>query len=85
MASKAGLAGPEQPGEIQRPTFTEWMDVCPDPYLRKYAWHGRRQAKLRREDLVEQGLSLVLVGLLGQGKLADEDLPRLGEHAFLPG
>src|SRR5258707_12798963 len=36
------------------------------------------------EDLVEQRFGLVLVGLLGQGELADQDLPGLGEHAFLP-
>src|SRR6266567_6100828 len=38
---------------------------------------------LGSEDLVEQGLGLVLVGLLGQRQLAHQDLPRLGEHALL--
>src|SRR6266568_8805152 len=38
-----------------------------------------------REDLVEQRLGLVLVGLLGERELADEDLPGLREHALLAG
>src|ERR1035441_7397161 len=32
------------------------------------------------ENLVEQGLGLVLVGLLGQRQLTHQNLPRLGEH-----
>jgi hypothetical protein len=37
------------------------------------------------QDLVEDGLGLVLVGVLGQGQLADQDLARLAEHALLAG
>src|SRR5699024_4558378 len=37
------------------------------------------------EDLVEDGLGAGLVGLLGQGELGDQDLPRLGQHPLLPG
>src|SRR3954462_7374176 len=37
------------------------------------------------EDLVEEDLRLVLVGALGECELADQDLPRLGEHALLTG
>src|SRR5260370_37099274 len=32
---------------------------------------------------MEEGLGLVLVGLLGQRELADQDLPRLGQHPLL--
>src|SRR5690349_18300225 len=35
------------------------------------------------KNLVEESLGLVLVGLLGQGQLAHQDLARLGEHALL--
>src|SRR5207248_9173674 len=44
---------------------------------------GEQNQALGGKDLVEQGLGLVLVGLLGQGQLAHQDLPRLGEHALL--
>src|SRR5690606_36762117 len=37
----------------------------------------------RGEDLVEQGLGLAVVGALRERELADENLPRLGEHALL--
>src|SRR5690606_22002705 len=37
------------------------------------------------EDLVEDGLGLGFVGLLGEGELGDEDLARLGQHPLLPG
>src|SRR5919112_2673499 len=37
------------------------------------------------EDLVEQRLGLVLVGVLGERQLGDEDLPGLGEHPLLTG
>src|SRR4029079_5885549 len=37
------------------------------------------------EHLVEDGLGLVLVGVLGQGQLGDEDLARLGQHPLLAG
>src|ERR1700679_3754507 len=46
-------------------------------------WHRLRRTK--GENLVQQCFGLVLVGLLGQGQFADEDLPRLGEHALLAG
>src|SRR5271166_1047113 len=58
--------------------------------------HARRSAGVRqlrprpgecersgRQDLVEQCLGLVLVGLLGQRQFAHQDLPRLGEHPLL--
>src|SRR5690606_34677729 len=35
------------------------------------------------ENLVEEGLRLVLGALLGERNLADEDVPSLGEHALL--
>lgn len=35
------------------------------------------------EDFVEDGLGLVLVGLLGEGELAHQDLAGLGQHALL--
>src|SRR5206468_12259452 len=35
------------------------------------------------EHLVEKNLGGVLGALLGEGDLADEDVPRLGEHALL--
>src|ERR1039458_1500716 len=35
------------------------------------------------QDLVKQRLGLVLVGLLRERQLADQDLPRLGEHSLL--
>src|SRR5918993_4353442 len=38
-----------------------------------------------REDLVEDGLGLLLVGLLRERELGDEDLAGLGEHALLAG
>ena len=38
-----------------------------------------------REDLVEQGLGLVLVGVLREGELAHQNLARLGEHPLLTG
>src|SRR6056297_878856 len=38
-----------------------------------------------REDLVEDGLGLVLVGLLGQGQFAYQNLAGLGQHALLAG
>src|SRR6478752_1064089 len=37
------------------------------------------------QDLVEDGLGLVLVGVLGERQLADQDLAGLGEHALLAG
>src|SRR5690606_19845919 len=37
------------------------------------------------EYLVEQGLGLVLVGVLRERELADQNLARLGEHALLTG
>src|SRR5581483_3513761 len=37
------------------------------------------------EDLVEQGLGLVLVGVLRQSELTHQDLPRLGQHPLLAG
>jgi hypothetical protein len=39
----------------------------------------------RREDVVEESLGLVLVGVLGECQLGDQDLPRLREHPLLPG
>ena len=42
-------------------------------------------AGLAGEDLVEDGVGLVLVGVLGERELGDEDLPGLGEHALLAG
>src|SRR5581483_3106828 len=42
-----------------------------------------RARRLGGEDLVQQNFGLVLVRALGEGELADEDLPRLGEHALL--
>ena len=36
---------------------------------------------IRSQDLVEDGLGLVLVGLLRERQLADQDLARLGKHA----
>src|SRR4051794_23386042 len=38
-----------------------------------------------REDLVEQGLGLVLVRVLRERELAHQDLAGLGEHALLTG
>jgi hypothetical protein len=35
------------------------------------------------QDLVEEGLGLVLVGVLGQRQLRHQDLSRLGQHALL--
>src|SRR5699024_3446808 len=37
------------------------------------------------ESLFEKGLGLVLVGLFGDREFTDENLPRLGPHAFLAG
>src|SRR5258708_5911782 len=37
------------------------------------------------QNLVEDGLGLVLVGLLGEGELGDQDLPGLGQHPLLTG
>src|SRR4051794_27600063 len=37
------------------------------------------------ENLVEDGLGLVLVGVLGKSKLRHKDLASLGEHSLLPG
>src|SRR5262249_5205736 len=37
MTGQPELAGPQQPREVQRPAFTERVDVRPDAYLRKYA------------------------------------------------
>src|SRR5262249_51616198 len=37
------------------------------------------------QDLVEDGLRLGVVGVLGQRQFADEDLPRLGQHPLLTG
>src|SRR5687767_1136687 len=37
------------------------------------------------QDLVEDGLGLLLLGVLRQGELGDEDLACLGEHALLAG
>ena len=39
MPGETLLIRPEQPGEIKRPTFTEWMDVRPNAYLRQQARH----------------------------------------------
>jgi len=59
------------------------------PYVNAHPDLGDPGQRIRpdsgRENLVEQGLGLVLVGLLGQCQLADQDLPRLGEHALLAG
>src|SRR5215471_3156278 len=43
---------------------------------RKGRWSGGK-------NLVEQGLGLVLVSLLGQRKLAHQNLPRLSQHPLL--
>ena len=48
--------------------------------------YRRQPGLLRRsggENLVEDGLSLVLVGLLCERELGDEDLTGLGQHALL--
>src|SRR5450756_1657800 len=56
---------------------------------RRAAHRFRRRPGLRQrsggENLVEDGLSLVLVGLLGESQLGDEYLTRLGQHALLAG
>src|SRR5260370_31413161 len=43
------------------------------------------RSALVRQDLVEQGLGLVLVRLLSESQLAHENLPGLGQHALLTG
>jgi len=45
----------------------------------------QRSQRSGGENLVEDGLGLVLVGLLGERKLGDKDLTGLGEHALLAG
>src|SRR6202034_239853 len=83
-------ARPVSPGQSSparyngRPSPNGWTSVPTPTCGNTPGTVGGRQ-KSGREDLVEQRLGLVLVGLLGQGKLADEDLPCLGEHALLPG
>jgi hypothetical protein len=39
MPGETRLMWPEQPGKIQRPTITKWMDVRPHAYLRQQARH----------------------------------------------
>jgi hypothetical protein len=54
-----------------------------DQEVRLPVIHQERCAVSAGQDLVEQRLGLVLVRLLGEGQLADEDLPGLGEHPLL--
>src|SRR5580700_5660099 len=46
---------------------------------------GQGTRRSGSENLVEQGLGLVLVGLLRQGELADQYLPGLRQHPLLAG
>jgi hypothetical protein len=91
MPDQAKLVGPVQPGQVQLLTCTELMDVHSDTDPRYQIRPGiqiSQSTSARRsvgQDLVEQSLGLVLVGLLGQGELAHENLPGLGQHALLTG
>src|SRR5689334_13573220 len=76
---------------------SEWPSRPASPGQRKPARYSSRElvsgctstpvptrgTALGGKNLVEESLGLVLVGLLGQGQLAHQDLARLGEHALL--
>src|SRR5262252_6842140 len=82
-------ARPSSPGHSSparysgRPGSSGWTSVPTPTRGRSPAMPG--SVASGRQDLVEQGLGLVLVGLLGQGQLADQDLPGLGQHPLLAG
>ena len=85
MTRETLLTWPVQPGQVKLPPVTERVNIDSDANLRHLTVHPGRRRASGCEDLVEQRLGLVLVGLLGKRELADEDLPGLGEHPLLAG
>src|SRR6266487_187824 len=83
MTGQAPLARPVQTCEVQLAPVTEWVDVYAHANPREQLSHPASAPGSGSQDLVEQRLGLVLVGLLGKRQLAHQDLPRLGEHPLL--
>src|ERR1700728_3180352 len=71
-----------QPGRAHAKRSTDGRRLRPRPGV-PAPDRARQENPLVRQDLVEQCLGLVLVGLLGERELADQDLPCLREHALL--
>src|ERR1700735_4111194 len=83
MTRQALFVWPQQAREVERAPGPEGVHICAHSDPGQPAHHMRAAARSGGEDLVEQRLSLVLVGLLSQCELADQDLPCLGQHALL--
>ena len=84
MADQAAGPRPNKSGEMQRDAVAELVNVNPDANPGHQIGQPDQLRRLSgRQDLVEQRLGLVLVGLLSERELAHEDLPGLGQHALL--
>ena len=83
VAGQAPLTSPLQPGQVQLSPVAEWVHIDSDADLRHPIVHSGGSRASAGQDLVEQRLGLVLVGLFRERELADKDLPGLGQHTLL--